>query len=177
MNNFDKNKLVSDIDFNSLKMSDIIEYIEDKHHLNLKNTLPVLSGYIYAILNVHGSVHLELFQLHREFNLLKTELEQHISREERILFPMVLEYEFDELTGINDEVINEIEAIESGFESVIKIISNIKKITNEFKVPDDGCATYHNAFRMLKELEIDFFDHISIEKNILFESLKSNKKG
>ncbi len=44
----------------------------------------------------------------------------------------------------------------------------IVKLTNNYTMPSDGCATYNAAFRFLNEFEQDLHRHIHLENNILF---------
>ena len=44
----------------------------------------------------------------------------------------------------------------------------IETLSNNYQVPDGGCATYKVAFAMLKEFQNDLHLHIHLENNILF---------
>jgi len=59
----------------------------------LRKTLPRLSELTTKILRVHGSNHESLFRVHKLFHSLKAELEQHLIKEEEILFPVIREYD------------------------------------------------------------------------------------
>jgi len=48
------------------------------------------------------------------------------------------------------------------------ILKELRKVTNDYSVPEDGCNTYRRAFDKLEELEADLFRHIHLENNILF---------
>jgi len=48
-----------------------------------------LSELTTKILRVHGSNHESLFRVHKLFHSLKAELEQHLIKEEEILFPVI----------------------------------------------------------------------------------------
>jgi len=49
------------------------------------------------------------------------------------------------------------------------ILKKLRKITEDYKVPKDGCSTYFATFDKIKELESDLFEHIHLENNILFK--------
>ncbi len=122
-------------------------------------------------MRVHGINHNVLFRVHKLFSMLKTELEQHLLKEEQILFPLIKEYDINpsvnQLQKIN-EVINETEEEHEGAGDILK---ELRKITNDFKVPNDGCNTYVIAFKIIEELESDLFQHIHLENNILFKRM------
>ncbi len=44
----------------------------------------------------------------------------------------------------------------------------MRKLTNDFTTPADGCTTYNTAFNLLKEFETDLHLHIHLENNIMF---------
>lgn len=55
--------------------------------------LPRTSELTTTILRVHSQNHQELAQVHKLFHSLKTELEQHLVKEEVVLFPVIKEFE------------------------------------------------------------------------------------
>lgn len=44
----------------------------------------------------------------------------------------------------------------------------IRKITNDYELPNDACNSYMYLYEKLKEFEDDLFRHIHLENNILF---------
>lgn len=173
--NIQKKQSVGEIDFQKLTMSELIEYIENKHHVYLRETLPMLSEYTNAILNAHGTSHMELFDLHRNFNIVRSELERHLVKEEKILFPMIIEYEMDGNKELLGDIIKGIRELDDEHAGAGDVLKEIRNITNDYKVPDDGCITYHLTFEKLKEMEYDIFDHIHLENNIIFKKMENEK--
>ncbi|WP_193708443.1 hypothetical protein [Alkalibaculum sporogenes] len=49
-----------------------------------------------------------------------------------------------------------------------KIIKNLRNMTHDYTVLDDGCNTYKITFAKLQEMESDMFQHIHLENNIIF---------
>jgi regulator of cell morphogenesis and NO signaling len=53
----------------------------------------------------------------------------------------------------------------------------IKKLTNNFTPPADGCETFKITYKELKEFEEDLHKHVHLENNILFpKALKLEEK-
>lgn len=77
------------------KPSKLVDYIEGTHHAYLKEELPKISEFAFKILKVHGKSHEELFKVHKLVNTLRTELEEHLVKEEELLFPVIKEYEVE----------------------------------------------------------------------------------
>ncbi|AIE58993.1 hypothetical protein MGA3_11465 [Bacillus methanolicus MGA3] len=71
--------------------TEIIDHIVQKHHRYLAEELPQLSPYVTKVLRGHGAQHPHLSKVHTLYNQLKTELEQHIIKEETESFPLILQ--------------------------------------------------------------------------------------
>ncbi len=158
-------------DFREMSPGDLIEYIKNTHHVYVKKTLPGLSELTTKIMSVHGANHVALFQVHELFSMLKAELERHLVKEEEILFPQIKEYGSDpgpELLASINKVKSELENEHEGAGNILK---ELRRITEDYKVPKDGCNTYIETFEKIKELESDLFEHIHLENNILFKKL------
>ncbi len=158
-------------DFREMTPIELIEYIENTHHVYVKKTLPELSELTIKIMRVHGANHEVLFKVHKLFSSLKAELEQHLIKEEENLFPLIKEYGKDpgaELLAKINKVKSELEDEHVGAGDVLK---ELRKITEDYKVPEDGCSTYFATFDKIKELESDLFQHIHLENNILFKKV------
>jgi len=156
-------------DFREMSPGELIEYIENTHHVYVKKTLPELSELTIKIMRVHGANHEVLFRVHKLFSILKAELEQHLIKEEESLFPLIRQYGSNpgtELLARINKVIGELEAEHEGAGNILK---ELRKITEDYSVPKDGCSTYVATFDKIKELEADLFQHIHLENNILFK--------
>lgn len=162
-------KLKNTVDFRNLSSSELIDYILNTHHSFAKQIVPSISEMTTKILRVHGSHHEELFQVHKLFHGLKTELEQHFIKEEEILFPLMKQYDTEPSKELFDKIKKTMKETEDEHDGAGDILKELRKITKDYVVPDDGCATYELAYKQLQELESDLFEHIHLENNILFK--------
>ena len=155
-------------DFKQLTKSQLIDHIIGIHHEYLRQNLPRIENLTETIFRVHGENHYEMLHFVSEsFKALKKELEEHLEKEETILFPKVKEYEKG---GVNKEVLMDtIEELENEHDAAGDILKELRKRTNGFLVPVGGCNTFVFAFEKLEELEKDMFQHIHLENNILFK--------
>ncbi|MGG2093430.1 iron-sulfur cluster repair di-iron protein [Bacillus sp. S13(2024)] len=158
----------SEIDWKTASYSELIDYVVNKHHHYLNEELPLLSPYVTKVLRVHGAGQPHLAQIHKLFHELKTELEQHLIKEETEDFPLILAFEqnpsdenYTKLRKVVDELENE--HIQAG-----NIIKELREITNDFTPPAGACGTYRLVYQRLEALESDLFQHIHLENNILF---------
>lgn len=166
---FETRELTKRANFREIKSDELIGYIVATHHAYLQKALPETGELTAKILRAHGSNHRELFRVHKLFNNLRTELEQHLIKEEELLFPLINKYEAgpsDKLAGEINRVMKETEEEHEGAGDILK---ELRKITADYTVPADGCRTFEKAYSMLQELEGDLFQHIHLENNILFK--------
>lgn len=164
----------SAMDYNSMPLDLLADYIEKKHHRYIEERTPDLKQYLAKLCNVHGDNHPELFEINRQFNESAGELAMHMKREELILFPYIRKMAavIQKNEKINPppfgSVENPIQAMMSEHEIEGERFKKISQITNNYTVPDDGCNTYRVTFSLLKEFEEDLHLHIHLENNILF---------
>ncbi|MDP3385727.1 MAG: iron-sulfur cluster repair di-iron protein [Eubacteriales bacterium] len=148
-------------DFVAMKPVELSLYIENTHHTYLKETLPVISDLLSLVLRIHGGNHNELYDIHKNFGILKTDLEQHLIKEETILFPLLKEgKDMEKINRYTAEILQEHEVVGD-------VLRKIRKASNKYTVPEDGCDTYRKAYEMLEELQNDLHQHVHLENNIL----------
>jgi len=157
------------IDWAKEKPSKLVDYIVDKHHAYLNEELPKLSELTLKILKVHGESHEELFKVHKLFNTLRIELEEHLIKEEDVLFPAIKKYEVEKTSDNREKMINLLNELEQEHTGAGDIIKELREVTNHYIVPEGACRTYELTYRKLRELELDTFQHIHLENNILFK--------
>jgi regulator of cell morphogenesis and NO signaling len=152
----------------------LADYIVNTHHSYVKKTLPDIKAYAEKVMKVHGNRHPELLRIHQLVEDVNTELMEHMGKEERILFPYIKELEAAKNNARPLHVIhfgtvqNPINMMEMEHEMVGKNLEEIRKLSDNYLLPDDACASYSLLYRMLDEFEEDLHLHIHLENNILF---------
>lgn len=162
-----------DVDWTKASWSELIDHVVNTHHAYLNSELPKLSQLVTKILRAHGVNHGEvLTRVHKLFHSLKADLEQHLIKEEEILFPMIKKYEESGEIELKEKIIKFMDETEDEHDGAGNIIKELRRITDGFTVPADGCTTFRLTYDKLKELESDLFQHIHLENNILFPSVR-----
>ena len=153
-----------EINFQDMKPASLADYIVVTHHEYLRKALPETYALFLKVLRVHGAHHPELYPAFKLFGNLKTELEQHLIREETILFP--------EIAELNEEKVQKLaKEIKEEHESAGELLDQLQAVTNNYALPSDACASFTNLYASLKEIEDDIHQHIHLENNILFKSI------
>lgn len=144
------------------------DYVVNTHHAYLNVELPRISELTTMILRVHGDHHPELKSVHRLFHNLKMELEQHLIKEEEIEFPLMKEQEIKPTEVAHEKIRNIILELKAEHDGAGEILRELRRITNDYEVPEDACNSYRITYQKLEELESDIFQHVHLENNILF---------
>lgn len=152
----------------------LADYIINVHHKYVKENIPLLSEFTNKISNVHGERHPELRKVASYFGEVAAELQHHMMKEERILFPYIIKLQeaFKNNAAIDPSpfgtVCNPIAMMEMEHESASNLLKQMREITNDYTLPEDACSTYTVTFKKLDEFENDLHLHIHLENNILF---------
>ena len=163
----------------SMSLSNLINLIVEKHHTFTRNELERLTALLEKVCTAHGTNHPELLEIRSTFQTLRADLEPHMLKEERILFPYITRLET--AAGQKQpapfapfgEVSNPIMVMTREHEVAGEILKTIRDLRNDFRTPADGCISYQTLYNALATLEADLHQHIHLENNILFpRSLK-----
>ena len=154
--------------FNEWSLDFLSDYIENTHHKYVLKTLPELVFYTRKIANVHGAHHAELLEVANLFEKINTELLQHLKNEEEVLFPVIKEALKSNSAKARETILSEVTRMNGEHEFAGGAMDKINVITNNYKVPTDGCNTYMVTFKLLQQFEDDLHVHVHLENNILY---------
>jgi regulator of cell morphogenesis and NO signaling len=151
-------------------MGQLADRIVATHHAYLRRELPRLAGLMAKVADAHANRHPELRGLHHVFGELKDELEHHMLKEEKVLFPIIKQLEAaTAMPRLHcGSVNNPILVMEHEHASAGSALQRMRALTGGFKPPGDACATYRALLHGLADLEMDLHRHIHKENNILF---------
>ncbi len=156
----------------SLKESELIEYIQHKHHAFLRDELPALTPYVTKLARVHGEHHPELLRVQELFSDLKNELLEHTKDEDEHVFPLILKFVAEPSHQAAAELKPHVSELEDEHAHAGRLLHEIREVTADFELPSDACGTYRLVYQRLAMLEKDTFEHIHLENNILFERIR-----
>ena len=146
----------------------LIGHIISEFHEPLKAELPRLEAMLEKVHRVHGHVdQLRFDSLLKTFSAFKAELLDHMRKEEEILFPLIMQRNFDDT-----EV--PIQDMEHEHESAGEALRELRRLTDGYVAPDYACNTWRALWDGLQELEITMHEHVHLENNVLFPSVSRN---
>jgi len=170
--------------YNDWNLDFLADYIVNTHHSYVKKSIPDISNYASKVAKVHGDNHPELLRINQLAQEVCNEMSSHMVKEETVLFPYVKELiaatnngHAKVKFGNLETVKTPINIMEAEHEVVGNNMDEIRKISNNYQVPEDGCASYSYLFKTLDEFENDLHIHVHLENNILFpKALDLEKK-
>ena len=148
----------------------LVDHIEATHHRYLWDELPRVTALLDKIVSVHGERHPELSEIASCFAEVRADLEPHMLKEERVLFPMIRELATStEVPSFHcGSLRNPISVMLTEHDAVGDLLARLRRLTAGYTPPADGCASYVGCFTAMEELEADTHLHIHKENNVLF---------
>jgi regulator of cell morphogenesis and NO signaling len=158
-----------------MTLGELADQIVAIHHTYLHQELPRLAGLLAKVADAHAANHPELRVLRDVFADLKDELEFHMLKEEKILFPLIKQLETAaRMPGFPcDSLNNPILVMEHEHASAGSALERMRALTGGYNPPRDACPTYLALLQGLAELETDLHHHIHKENNILFPQARA----
>lgn len=157
------------VDWREKSSEELINHIVETHHGETFRLLREIDPLMVKVFKVHFSHNPELLmKVHSLFGKLKCELEEHLLKEENILFPLMIKYDKAEDEKEKKEIEEDIRIIVSEHEAAGDILKELAEVTEDYKVPEWGCISFKLLYDYLHNLEKDLFIHIHKENNILF---------
>ncbi len=169
-------------DFRSWSASLLADYIEERHHTYVRDKLPMLRQYSEKVARVHGHAHPEVIRLARMVEELANELEQHLLKEERVLFPYVRQLvrarkgEAELVPPPFGSVQNPLSVMRHEHDHAGELMKQMRTLTNDFTPPEYACNTWRVLYQLLDEFERDLHLHVHLENNLLFPKAEALEK-
>jgi regulator of cell morphogenesis and NO signaling len=151
----------------------LIGYIVSTHHAYLRLALPAIARDLATLLETHRLRHPELSRVAAHFDQMHRDLQQHLLKEEQVLFPYIRDLATGDATQARPRspfgtVENPIRMMEREHRDAADALRTIRELTSGFTAPPDGCATYAACMAELARFERDLHRHVHLENNILF---------
>jgi regulator of cell morphogenesis and NO signaling len=160
-------------DMTSAPLEQLIEHIVETHHMYVRSALPAIAGYLKKLVEAHGARHPELARVLAVFQDLRADFEQHMIKEEQVLFPYVRDLATTSRPcGVSRSpfgtVENPIRMLEREHLEAGDEMRTIRELTHGYEAPADGCRTYAVCMAELSQFEQDLHRHVHLENNVLF---------
>lgn len=151
-------------------LADLMTHIVAKHHAYLRTELPAIEA-LLSCPATGSNASAALTKVVRQFRI---EMEQHLKKEEAILFPMIEKLEIAASSGVDrprfpfGSIGNPIAVMEEEHERARKQLAEIRAITNDYTTVPEGCSKQPSTLARLRGLDNDMDIHSRLEDEILF---------
>jgi regulator of cell morphogenesis and NO signaling len=154
-------KAASEVRWDQEPLDALIDHILTVYHAPLAEELARIEEMARKVHRVHGDKDPERFRaLLQTVLAIKEEIEQHLPKEEQILFPMIK-------AGQGGAALGPMSVMESEHVALGSLLRRARELTNDYVAPEGACNTWRALWSALEELERATHEHIHLENNIL----------
>ena len=146
----------------------LADHIVATHHRYLWEELPLLDALAVKVATAHGQRHPELAEVRRLVAEVRADLEPHLLKEERVLFPAIVALTGGQTDVPFASVAQPIHMMVIEHDRAGELLVHLRAATDGYRVPEDGCASYRSLYARLAALELDTHVHIHKENHVLF---------
>lgn len=160
--------------YEALSLEKLAVHIVDTYHKQTRDDLPQLFAWAEKVAAKHGERHPELYRIFELVAALKEEMDLHMQKEEKILFPRITEIE---KLAAQPAILHQqtpayiqgpVNVMEHEHDHAGDMMKEIRELTADYTPPADACTTYKLLFASLQAFEIMLHQHVHLENNILF---------
>lgn len=157
-------------DWRQVPTAQLIEHLVQRYHEVHREQLPELIRLARRV-EVRHQDHDECpIGLADVLENLQQELEGHMHKEERVLFPMLVH-------GSDSMAQTPIAVMRLEHEQHGDSLDAVLELTRDLQLPDGACTTWRALYGGLEQFRQDLMEHIHLENNILFKSSTERVHG
>lgn len=163
-------------DWNAAGLDSLMRHIVVRHHEYLRHELPLMERLIARLREARGRTDAAtVVPLEKVFRFFKRELENHLRKEEEVLFPMIAQLEAASVAGVRlprysfGPIANPIGVMEEEHDAERRELAKMLGLTgNCSSTSADTSTMYRTIFERLTTLDADMRRHVHLENHILF---------
>lgn len=150
-----------DADWRELPPAQLIVHLLDHFHAGHRRELPRLLAMAEKVEQVHADKDDCPHGLAAHLRSIAHNLEQHMQKEENVLFPMLL-------AGAAVSTWAPIQCLTAEHEEHGRDLATLRVLAHAFVPPADACPTWRALYLGLHEFEREVMEHIHLENHVLF---------
>lgn len=148
-------------DWSAAAPPELMDHLLANYHEDHRQELPRLIEMAAKVERAHGDKDgcpVGLAEFLTEF---ATSLEEHMQKEEQVLFPMFRQGR-GPLAGMP------VQCMEAEHDDHAKNLGRLRELTGEYAAPEHACNTWRALYLGLEEFELALMRHVHLENNVLF---------
>lgn len=147
--------------FDQRPLDELIDHLLVRFHEPHREELERLVAMALKVERVHAEKDTCPHGLARHLAALADELEQHMQKEEQVLFPLIR-------SGRGAMAAMPVQVMEAEHRDAGRALERTRELTDDLRPPAEACGTWRALYLGLDEFERDLMQHISLENNVLF---------
>lgn len=146
----------------SRPLGEVLDLLIERYHTPLATTLPALREQIVIVHRTHHERHgAQLHALLEVFLCLQEDLDAHVHKRERMLFPLIR-------SGAGPQAVAPMMMLEAEQEGLFRQLDDLRTVTDDFTVPEPDCPLCTALWRDLLELETTTRAHLVLSRDVLY---------
>ncbi|MBL0319363.1 MAG: hemerythrin domain-containing protein [Alphaproteobacteria bacterium] len=141
---------------------ELIAHVLERYHVRHREQLPELIALAKKVERVHAEHPDVPTGLAAHLTNMLQELESHMQKEERILFPMILR-------GQKAMAVGPISVMESEHIQHMEALQKMLMLAHQLQMPEAACNSWRTLYEGVGELRDDLMEHIRLENEFLFK--------
>jgi len=174
-------------DWREAPLKSLVEHLVRDHRSWRVKDFPMIQELFDRLEDTAGSMQPSgLVSLRRGFYRLRAEMEGHMSREENVLFPAIVDAESHAVSGsaglrpVFGSMQNPITMLENDHDHEDRFLAVMRDAAGDYQLPEGADENLRSLFGALQALEAAMHAHTGIESSILFAralQLSGRKSG
>lgn len=142
-------------------LHELVEFIVLHYHEPLRRDLHVMIEAARRVERVHGKKPSCPVGLAALLEQLEVELQDHLDKEEQVLFPAIQ-------SGAGARLQMAVRVMMQEHDDHGASLQRVRERATDFQPPPEACATWRALYTGLAKLETELMEHIHLENNVLF---------
>jgi regulator of cell morphogenesis and NO signaling len=161
----------------------LADHILENHHGYLALQLPQVAVEFTKVLLAWGDANDELFEVARNFDILRRGLESHLAMEEQYVFPLLKELGQESPDGMHGHAHSlsvkekqtlgdRLNVLEEEHAAALGALRSMRAHASDFLATEDTCVDCPVLYEALVALEADIHRHIQLEDEVLLPTIR-----
>jgi regulator of cell morphogenesis and NO signaling len=144
----------------------LIEHVLERYHATHRAELPELIRLAARVEARHAENAAVPRGIHAALVELSEALEDHMQKEEQILFPLMR-------AGGHPMITHPIGRMRDEHDEHGERLANLTALAHDFELPEEACPTWQALYTGVRKLIDDVHEHVHLENNVLFARFES----
>jgi len=155
-------------DWRMVPLDLLVSHIVDAHHVRTRALIDRACRRASELARTAHHRDAELPSLRDALERLRGDLLPHLDKEERVLFPHVLDLERQGVRGPTAPLATPVRILIAEHQDADDILHQVRRLTRGFRIGADAVPGQRDLYELLAELERDLHVHMHLEANVLF---------